>query len=167
MIKDADDTCEEWDGGDVDETEQEEPEPEETETEPEPQDDFEYQSPVRVVESKPQTSLQSCKCYFSPDELREMSDEMARKIGEIDEKEAEKKAVASQFKADIEAIQKEINWLAQRVRNKFEYRQVKCQIDRDWTNRKVTYVRTDTGEIHRERAMTVDELQTELDLERN
>lgn len=119
---------------------------------------------IKVKREMPRHSTEMCKCFYNPEELRDMSEEMARKIGELDEKEAAKKAVAAQYKADIEAKQKEINDLAQRVRNKFEYRDVKLYITWDWEQRKVIFTRSDTGEVHRERAMTVDELQTEIDL---
>lgn len=112
----------------------------------------------------PEYCVEVCKVQFTDAELRELSDTMARKIGEADAKDGERKEVASRFKAELDSLQNEIADLATKVRSRYHYSKVKCLVQRDFKGKKVTYTRTDTGEIHRDRPMTVDELQTELEI---
>jgi peptidoglycan hydrolase CwlO-like protein len=117
---------------------------------------------IKVKPRGPEYSVETCKVQYTDAELRELSDTMARKIGEADAKDSERKEVASRFKADIDSLQNEIGDLATRVRSRYHYSKVKCLVVRDFKAKKVTYTRLDTGEVHRDRPMTVDELQTEL-----
>lgn len=114
-------------------------------------------------EKKPEYSQQTCKVEFTREELEEFAESMSIKMGEMARKEEAKKEVASQFKADIDAIKNECNALAQKIRNKYEYKPVKCLVVRNYKTRMVTYTRTDTGEEHKTRPMTSDEIQMELD----
>ena len=116
----------------------------------------------RTEKPGPDTSIEVCKVQLTAEELTESSETLARKIGELAIKEAERKSAANQYKAAMETIENEVEELAARVRNKYEFRKVKCAINYDFRQKKVTWTRTDTGEIHRDRAMTVDELQTRL-----
>jgi deoxyribodipyrimidine photolyase len=120
-----------------------------------------------LLEPLRQYTYEHCKVEFTAEQLREFSEEMARKFGELSVKEDAKKQVASQFKADIEALLNECNALAAKVRNKSEYQTVKIEIQKFFETKRVMFVRTDTGEIIRERAMTADELQAELPLTRD
>jgi len=115
--------------------------------------------------TKKQFSKETCKVDFTPAELKEFAEDMAQKMGTLIEKERAKKEVTSQFKAEIEALDGEIKSLASKVRNKFEYRTVQCEIVRDYEKKEISYIRTDTGEVHRERAMNAEELQVLLDLD--
>lgn len=92
-----------------------------------------------------------------------MAEEMARKYQEKTDKEDEKKEVVSQFKALIETLENECKQLANRVRNRYEYRSVKCEIVHGYNNNEVQYYRLDIGELTRKRQMTVSERQGTLE----
>lgn len=119
---------------------------------------------IAVLTRPKEFTYEHCKVEFTQEQLREFSEEMARKFGELSVKEDAKKQVASQFKADIEALLNECNALATKVRNKSEYQNVKVEIEKNFEAKRVRFIRTDTGEIIRERAMTADELQTTLQI---
>ena len=104
----------------------------------------------------------TCKVDFTEQELSEMSNEMARKIGELRDREDSAKSVAAQFKAEIKALSGDVEQLAVKVRNKFEYRPVRCQILRNFTTKEISYIRMDNGEIHQTRTMRPDEAQIEM-----
>jgi len=104
----------------------------------------------------------TCKVEFTEQELADMSCEMARKIGELHDKEDAQKAVAAQMKAEIKALSGDVEQLAVKVRNKFEYRPVRCLVIRNYTAKEITYIRTDTGETHQSRTMRADEAQIEI-----
>ena len=77
-------------------------------------------------------------------------------------KATEKKEAASQFKANIENIENELQVLAAHVRNKYEYRDVECDVIPDFKSGVVVTVRNDTGEVIDERPMTAEERQLKL-----
>ena len=52
--------------------------------------------------------------------------------------------------------------LATKVKNRYEYRTVKCEVIRDYQHGEITWVRTDTGEEIRRRTMRADERQQEM-----
>lgn len=107
----------------------------------------------------------SCKCDFTSDELNEKTETLARKLEDKENKEDAKKEIASQYKAEIDALSNEIKLLATHLRNKYEFRSVKCEVKRDFEKGIVKIYRTDTAELIKERAMTGTERQAELDLE--
>ena len=124
-----------------------------------------YKRSTKMTEAKARVVItENQKCELTPEEISEASEKMAQKMGALRKKEAEKKEVTSQFKADIDALGNDVDTLAQMVRNKFVYRDVEVSIEPDATNKTMVYTRLDTGEVIRERAMTPSELQTELEL---
>jgi len=107
---------------------------------------------------------ESCKCELTEEEIREASDALARKFVEIENAEAEKKEVASQFKADIDRLKNAARELAAKVRNKYEYRKTDCVDVFDFSKNEVRTYRVDTAQELRKRTMTVKEKQRELDV---
>jgi len=110
------------------------------------------------------TTFETCKYQFTEAELRELADNLARKLEEKSRTEEEKKEVAAQFSAKIKTLANETNLLAVNVRNRWEYRSIECDVIYDYKKGEVKYVRLDSGEIHRTRVMTAAERQEALDL---
>jgi len=108
------------------------------------------------------TTKEYVKYQFSEDELKDLSNSMARKVSEKNEVEDQKKSVNSDFKAKIDGADAEINGLARKVQDKYEMRYMECEIIIDHKKKKVMSERLDTKEIVRERDMTEDELQQKL-----
>jgi uncharacterized FlaG/YvyC family protein len=106
----------------------------------------------------------SCKYEFSGEELADKTEEIARKLEERERKEEAKKEITAQYKAEIDTLKNEISLLGTHLRNRYEFRQIRCEVQRDFEKGTVKVYRTDTGELVRERAMSVSERQTELDL---
>lgn len=106
----------------------------------------------------------SCKCEFTQEELHEKVEELAKKIDEKESIEDHKKEIVAQLNADIKAIDNRVKVLGTHLRNKYEFRMIKCEVFRDYERNKVVYTRTDTGEIVRTKNMTQADRQTALGL---
>jgi hypothetical protein len=102
--------------------------------------------------------------FYTEEELRKIAEQMAEKAQEIDEKEADKKAITSELKAAVDVATNEHRLLAGKYRAKSEYREVECEVLSDHKKGIVTTTRLDTGEVIDERAMTTGERQRELPL---
>ena len=75
------------------------------------------------------TERRTLKHLFSNDELLTLSEEMAVKNQELRQQEDEKKSVMSQYSSHINELKESISSLATKVANKFEHRDVDCEIE--------------------------------------
>lgn len=110
------------------------------------------------------TTIEKCKVFFTEDELKEISELLARKLNELETAEDGKKEVAAQFKAQIDALTNEVRLYGSHVRNKFEYRDVKCDVRVNVNGGTVEFWRQDTGELHRTRKATSADLQESMEV---
>ena len=104
------------------------------------------------------------KVQLTEEEVREAAEKLAKLTDDIEGKEADKKSVASQYKADIDRLTGDARASAALVRNKYEYRQVECREEFDYDHFTVSVMRLDTGETVRTRALTTAEKQAELSI---
>lgn len=104
------------------------------------------------------------KCILTEDETRLYGMDLARSNASKDESEERKKEVDAQLKAEIESHSTRALNLARKINNGYEYRDVECVTDLNFTKNSATVTRLDTGEVVEKRAMTDDERQTGLDL---
>jgi len=81
-------------------------------------------------------------------------------------KEDEAKRAAATYKEDLKTLDARRATLAQRVRERKERRDVPVAEQKDFSRKAISTIRLDTGEIVRERAMSSEELQTELDFKK-
>lgn len=102
------------------------------------------------------------KCVLTETELRENGITLARANTKVAELEANKKAFNDQIKADISAAESEIGRLSSMLQNGYEFRQVECAVERDYSNQIATVYRLDTGETVKTWQMSPDELQGHL-----
>lgn len=70
----------------------------------------------------------------------------------------------SQFKAEIEKMEAEMNRLAALINNGYEYREVECEVISNYRDGQITVLRVDTGEEVEARAMNGAEQQMGLPL---
>jgi len=103
------------------------------------------------------------KHYFTPEEKEEIAVEMSSTSRRQDELEREKKAVMSSYKDKIDNVILENRIAAQKYHDGYEYRNVECEVVRDYEMEEVRYVRTDTGEVVEARRMEKSELQMRLE----
>ena len=98
---------------------------------------------------------------FNREELGKIATDLSQKVQELHEKEDRKKDVASQIKAEIDAVNSELNRLANCHRNGLEYRNIKCELSFDFEASKRTYTRKDTGEVIKEEELRQADYQTD------
>jgi len=102
------------------------------------------------------------KCHLTEKEKTELSAKIAKAISDRSSAEAKLKEVNASIKAQIAQLDAEISEKALQINNGYEYRNVECQMDKDYRLGTVTITRLDTDEVIRERPMTAEERQMEL-----
>lgn len=102
---------------------------------------------------------------YTPEELSDMSMELARKNGERQKAEDQKKSANSQFKSDIDALTAKINELSRSVVTGSEMKNVKCEVAHNYENGRKTIMRLDTMEFIFDGEIPDDEKQMEMDLD--
>ena len=108
-------------------------------------------------------STEYIKHTFSEDEKREISEAMALQVTEQKQLEGDKKAAVADFTGRIEGIRAQVQSAAVKVNNGYEYKNVKCEVERDYDRKVIRYIRTDNGELGKEKPMTSDDLQMKLE----
>jgi len=103
------------------------------------------------------------KYVFSEDEKKEIATELAQKVSDLNQAEDEKKAINSDLKSRIDGLQATVNGSATKLNNGYEMRSIKCEVVPDYELKVFRYIRTDTNEIAKERRMSSDDLQMELE----
>lgn len=104
-------------------------------------------------------STEWLKYSFSEGEKADLAASMAQSVCELQEKEDQKKAVMSDLKGQIDAVQAKINTLASKLNSGFEMRDMKCDAVPDYDKRVWEIFRPDTGELVRVKDMTEKDLQ--------
>jgi hypothetical protein len=112
------------------------------------------------------TSKEFVKYSFNGNELKDLSDNLARAVTDRARKEDEKKAAVTSMNADIEAETTKINALAEKIQNGWEMRYIDCYVEKDYKAKKVSYTRIDNNEIVKTRPMSPEEFQMSLDEQR-
>lgn len=98
---------------------------------------------------------------FTEEEKKEIAAELARKVTDLAQAENERKAVASDLKSKIDGLTAQVAQAANRINNGYEYRNLKCEVDYVYREKKVLY--WFDGKIVKERFMTNDEFQMKLE----
>lgn len=107
----------------------------------------------------------SLRCELTEPELLERSQTAARLVVTIDELDAAMKAEAKRRKAVIEEEEAKLRRISAEIRDKATFREIDCERTFDYRLGVVRDVRTDTGEVLNERAMTYSERQLELGID--
>lgn len=115
------------------------------------------------MDSKKEKSKEYLKYDFSKEEVADFAEELSRKIGDLELKEKGKKDVVKNIDAEIAKLEVEISSLATRVKDKYEYRMVDCEILYDYKKKKKEYKRLDTNEKFKSVPLSESELQISID----
>lgn len=114
----------------------------------------------RPVGVKTKKIVLSLPCLMTKEEQRLKGLEMATKDHELFKKREEAAIAKEKFKKEAEAISGAITTLARALRDGYENRSIECKEIHDYNAGTVQIVRTDTGAVHEERAMSDHERQT-------
>lgn len=104
---------------------------------------------------------ENLKCMLSEDEIRHVSETMARQIQEKAHLEDDKKSTMANFAAKIAAAEACIIDKSNKVRDKYEYRDVDGILHQNFTNHTIKKIRSDTKEVFEDREMTAREKMDE------
>jgi len=115
-----------------------------------------------MMEDKREIIKDFLKCILTEREMRESGIALARANSAIVELENKKKKFNDQIKAETSVVEADISKLSMVLQNGYEYRDVECEVDRDYEVKKIFTTRLDTGEIIKSRDMTQEELQVQL-----
>ena len=102
------------------------------------------------------------KYLFSDKEKLVIATDLARELEEARQLEQELTEIKSQLKGKIDATKAHIGTYHSMIYSGYEYRNVACELVRDYDCKIVTVSRMDTWEQVESRAMTQDELQKSL-----
>lgn len=103
------------------------------------------------------TERRTVKHNFTTDELLNLSEDIAVKNQELRQQEDEKKSVVSQYSSSINALKESISNVATKIANKFEHRDVECEVEYHTPEKDIkTITRTDNGQSWTERMTDFD-----------
>jgi hypothetical protein len=106
------------------------------------------------------------KCPLTEAEMKAQAEKMAQNLSQIAQYEADLKSIKNQIGADIARCQADLGSAVEKFRSGFEMRNVDCEVVKTFELNMVRTYRLDTGELIRERAMTLEERQMMLDLQK-
>lgn len=112
-----------------------------------------------------ETSTRNLKHYFAEDEKQKIGADLARSTQKKMSLEDDKKAVVDQYKSKISSAEFDIKEFAKMLNQGYEFRDIECEIIRDFVEKKISFRRLDIDEIVDTRAMLPYELQMELDFQ--
>ncbi len=104
---------------------------------------------------------ENLKCVLSEDEVKQAGETMARLVQDKGRLEGDLKSIKASFKAKLEAAEAGIIDAGNKVRDKYEYRDVDCVKHQNFSTGVLKMVRTDTGRVFEDRKMSVREKQEE------
>jgi hypothetical protein len=116
----------------------------------------------RVQVTNPNIWKEKLPCDLNQAQIHARGVEIAKRIGDRDDIEIEKKANADRLNADIKIETERIWVLAREVRERREYRDVDVKQVRVENTGMIQWFRLDTDELLRERPMSEDERQLRL-----
>jgi hypothetical protein len=102
------------------------------------------------------------ECILTDTEKLIYSKEMAESVGFRARAEDSLKSFSTQIKAQIAGHDAKINLLAEKLSTGREYREVECEIVKDFKAKTKSFIRKDTGDVARVDELSESDLQTEL-----
>ncbi len=106
--------------------------------------------------------IQSLKCEFTSEELLDLADEMTQKMDTREKKQGEFDSIKKQYNGELSTLDEEVRVKQRLIRDKYEFRAIPCQIERDYNTKTFTLIRLDSGEIVEQRKLRTSELQRRM-----
>ncbi len=130
------------------------------------QDDSPVEDNTPTAEIRPnvysETVNQYLKYEFSEGELREKAQEMARAVASKEQAEDKLKSIKTSINSDIAAADAKIRLCSEHLRSGYEFRNVECRKEINYTLGICQIIRLDTGEVVTSRAINHNESQMHL-----
>lgn len=104
------------------------------------------------------------KVELTDKEIRQAADDLAQVLDEMEVVEADSASIAKSFKAKITAGAAKVIQLKNLVRNKYDFRDIKCEKVKNFSKGTLTIKRLDTKRIIMRRKLTGAEKQMGLGL---
>lgn len=102
------------------------------------------------------------ECVLTDKEKLAYSKELSEAVSKKTRAEESLKSFQTQMRAEITGNEAKINLLAEKLNTGKEYREIDCEINYDFEKKEKTWVRLDTGEIVKTRAIPEEEMQEEM-----
>ena len=104
---------------------------------------------------------ENLKCMLTEEEIKQSGEAMARLIQDKARLEDDRKSAMASFTAKIAAADASIIDHSNKVRDKYEYRDIDCIKRQNFTTGTLKMIRSDTKAIYEDRKMNVREKQEE------
>lgn len=111
-----------------------------------------------------QQKTEMLKCELTDAELLQFGEDLANDQAEIHDLNTQLEGIKKEYKAKTTAREANIDKLGNLLRQKYEMRDVECELTYDFDEGEVAIKRMDTGKEVSRRPMTEQELQRELKL---
>ncbi len=102
------------------------------------------------------------KYEFNEKELAEIAEKMSHALHNLKIAEDELKSLSSSMKAKINGFEAEVSILSENYRNKYEYKEILCDVELNFRTKKRIYRRQDTGQIIIETDLRKEDYQENL-----
>lgn len=109
--------------------------------------------------SAPIYEMIEVKHLFTEEEKKEIAENMALRVQEVEQLEEEKKEFDKKKNEEIKSIQTVISLLAQHYVDGYRKDRKDCEVRRNFTDKTVEYIDPTSGEVVKERPMTSQESQ--------
>lgn len=115
------------------------------------------------IATKQQTEY--LRCALTEEEVALAADNLAKLLDDSQALESQLASVKADFKAKLEKCEADIRIKQRLVRDKYEYRNVDCDVEHNYSTLMIKITRKDTNEITEERTMSFAEKQMKLDFD--
>ncbi len=115
------------------------------------------------IATKEQTEY--LKCALTAKEVAVAANDLAKLLDDIHALEDQLVSIKADFKAKLEKCEADIRVSQRLVRDKYEYRNVECDVEYNYLTLMVKITRKDTAEIVEERKMSLAEKQMTMDFD--
>jgi hypothetical protein len=119
-----------------------------------------------MQEPEKKTFYRSLKVVFVDKEKIQMAEQIAGDYRKLRAVEDELDSIKKRYASEIKCLEAGITSTVEKLNSGWDMRKVECEEIRDYDNGSVCVWRRDTAEIVEERAMTAEERQGELPLEK-
>jgi len=118
---------------------------------------------TKKIATKEQTEY--LKCALTAKEVAVAANDLAKLLDDSQALDDQLVSVKADFKAKLEKCEAGIRVSQRLVRDKYEYRNVDCEVEYNYSTLMVKITRKDTSEIVEDRKMTLGEKQMTIDFD--
>ena len=109
------------------------------------------------------TIKKNVKCVLTDAEKQQAGFDLAEAFLELNRGKNDLKSVTAQYKSRIAQVEASISDKSSMLSSGYEFRDIECEVIKNYDDRIIRIIRPDTGEVVEERMMAHDELQMHID----